>query len=78
MKEGRISELEKTLLDQIEALNDLSICKSAEEVSLLVDRSKAMSDLAGNVIDIYKLKIEAVKLSEDNSGLYDKYLGIEG
>ena len=78
-------ELEATLLDQIEKLNQDDIMDKPEEADRLIARSKAMSDLTDNIIEIQKVKIdaqrvkiEAVKVVQDACGLgYENYLGIE-
>lgn len=72
-----ITELEKTLLDQIEKLNDDSIAEDETACRALIDRSNAMSDLSHNVIEIQRLKLDVVKTLENNGGLYENYLGIE-
>lgn len=73
-----IAELENVLLDQIEKLNDDSIADNKEEVEKIIGRSKAISDLASNYINIQQLKISAVLAVEKTGGLpaYEKYLGI--
>lgn len=81
----KIEELEATLLDQIEKLNQDDIMDKPEEADRLIARSKAMSDLTDNIIEIQKIKIdaqrvkiEAVKVVQDACGLgYENYLGIE-
>lgn len=81
----KIEELEATLLDQIEKLNQDDIMDKPEDADRLIARSKAMSDLTDNIIEIQKVKIdaqrvkiEAVKIVQDACGLgYENYLGIE-
>lgn len=81
----KIDELETTLLDQIEKLNQDDVMTTPEEADRLIARSKAMSDLTDNIIEIQKVKIdaqrvriEAVKVAQDACGLgYENYLGIE-
>ena len=81
----KIDELESTLLDQIEKLNQDDVMTTPEEADRLIARSKAMSDLTDNIIEIQKVKIdaqrvriEAVKVAQDACGLgYENYLGIE-
>lgn len=73
----KLSELESVLLDQIEKLNDDSIADDEVKAKTLVERSKAMSDLAGKCIDMNRLKLDIVKVGSDNGGLYNKFLGIE-
>lgn len=70
-------EVEQTLIDQLEKLNDDSVASTPEEAKLVVERSKVMSDIASNLVDINRLKLEAVKTAYNCNGVYDKYLGIE-
>jgi hypothetical protein len=72
-----IKELEATLLDQIEKLNDDSIAESEESCRALIERSNAISNLSHNVIEIQRLRLDVVKTLENNGGLYEEYLGIE-
>lgn len=79
-----IEELENRLLDQIGKLNDDSIFSNKEDATLLVERSKAIGQLADTYIsmkrtsiDEKRVRIEAVKYLSENGGLYEKYLGIE-
>ena len=73
-----INELENVLLDQIEKLNDDSIGADKEEVEKIIGRSKAISDLATNYINIQQLKVSAILAVEKTGGVpaYEKYLGI--
>ena len=87
---NQIEELENVIIAQIGALNDNSVM-AKEESTELIERSKAISDLAGNYIDIQKtkidtqrLKIEAVKVMHDTMTGINKvddsvkhFLGIE-
>jgi len=72
-----LKELEATLLDQIEKLNDDSIATDPEEARLMIERSKAIGDLAGKLTEINRLKLDVVKEANQNGGLYEKFLGIE-
>ena len=58
----RIEELENTLLDQIEKLNQDDVMASPEEADRLIARSKAMSELTNSYIDIQRTKIEAQRV----------------
>ena len=40
----RIDELEKTLLDQIEKLNDDSLAEDVDQAKMMIEKSKVMSD----------------------------------
>ena len=70
-------ELEVTILDQIEKLNDDSIAEDMDKTKMLIDRSKAISELSENYTDIQRLKLDIVKELNNNGGLYESYLGIE-
>lgn len=70
-------ELESVLLDQIEKLNDDSIGEDIEATKAMVERSKAISELAKNVCEMNRLKLDIVKECNSNGGLYEQYLGIE-
>ncbi len=52
----RIKELEETLLDQIEKLNDDSILEDEEKSEQLVKRSKAISDLTNSFVELNRMK----------------------
>lgn len=73
----KLNELENVLLNQIEMLNDESIGKDKEEVTNMVERSKAISSLTSNLMDLNRFKLEVVKHCETNGTLYEKFLGIE-
>lgn len=73
----KIEELEKTLLDQIEKLNDDSIFSNKEEAFLVIEKSKTISALASTFIDMQSLKLNIAKELEKSGGIYEKFLGIE-
>lgn len=73
-----ITELEGVLLDQIEKLNDDSLAADPEEAQRMIERSKAMSDLADSYINLNRMKLDVVKELNRNGGLYEGYLGIAG
>lgn len=72
-----LEEMEKTLLDQIEKLNDDSIASDPEQARVMIERSKAIGSLAGQVTEINKLKLDIYKEANANGGMYEKFLGIE-
>lgn len=74
---SRIKELENVLLDQIEKLNDDSIFDDEEKAKIMIEKSKAISELSKNFTDIQRMKLEVVRHAENNGTLYTKYLGIE-
>lgn len=73
----KIEELEKTLLDQIEKLNDDSIFEDKEQAEILVTRSQAISSLTQNFVAVQNMKLNVVKTLSENGGIYENYLGIE-
>lgn len=72
-----MDELEKTLLDQIEKLNDDSLAEDPDKARLMIDKSKVMSDLAARAIEMNRLKLDIYKEANANGGIYEKLLGIE-
>lgn len=72
-----LAELENVLLDQIEKLSDDSIGEDKEETRLMVERSKAISELSTNVVAINNLKLSFVKELNKNGNLYAGVLGID-
>lgn len=66
----KILELENVLLDQLEKLNDDSLNTSEEELNRVLNKSKAISALADNVIELNRLKLDIVKASESNDLVY--------
>ena len=43
----KLNELENTLLEQMEKLNDDSWADDSEKAQMMIEKSKVMSDLAG-------------------------------
>lgn len=74
----KMDELENALLDQIEKLNDDSLAEDKENAQIMIEKSKAMSDLAGRINDLNRLKLDVYKEANANGGVYEKMLGIEG
>ena len=72
-----IKELELTLIDQIEKLNDDSIAEDEQACRAMIEKSNAMSGLTNAYIGIQRLKLDIVKQLDKNGGLYEEYLGIE-
>ena len=73
----KIDELENTLLDQIEKLNDDSLAEDADKAKIMIEKSKVMSDLAGRVTELNRLKLDVYREANENGGIYEKFLGIE-
>ncbi len=76
-KMSKITELENVLLNQIELLNEEGLLDNPEEAKIVIEKSKAISDLTRNFTDIQRTKLEVVKVAISENGLYDQYLGIE-
>lgn len=72
----KISELEKTLLDQIEKLNDDSLFADKEEAMLVIEKSRAISALANTYVGVQGMKLNIAKELKNNGGIYEDYLGI--
>lgn len=73
----KLDELEATLLDQIEKLNDDSLAEDMEKAQMMIEKSKAMGDLAGRINDLNRLKLDVYKEANANGGVYEKMLGID-
>ena len=73
----KLDELENTLLDQIEKLNDDSLADDLEKAQMMIEKSKVMSDLAGRLNEMNRLKLDIYKEANANGGMYEKLLGIE-
>ena len=74
---NRIKELEETILNQIEALNDDSLSDDADKAQRMIDRSKAISELTNSFIVIQRMKLDVVKELNENGSIYEKYLGVD-
>lgn len=72
-----VNELEQTLLDQIEKLNDDSLYEDEAATALAIQKSKAIADLAQQVVSINRLKLDIVHEAANNGGIYEKVLGID-
>lgn len=77
IKNTRFEELELVLLNQIEMLNDESILTDKESATIVIEKSKAISDLTGNFTELQKVKLDIVKTAMKEKGVYNKYLGLE-
>ena len=73
----KLDELENTLLDQIEKLNDDSLADDPEKAQMMIEKSKVMSDLAGRLNEMNRLKLDIYTEANANGGMYEKFLGIE-
>lgn len=73
----KLDELENTLLDQIEKLNDDSLADDPEKAQMMIEKSKVMSDLAGRVNEMNRLKLDIYKEANANGGMYEKFLGLK-
>lgn len=77
MAKTRIQELEEVLLDQIEKLNDDSVCADDTAAQILVDRSRSIAELTNSFVSINRMKLDVVKELNKSGTIYEKYLGIE-
>ena len=77
MAKTRIQELEEVLLDQIEKLNDDSVCADDTAAQILIDRSRSIAELTNSYVSINRMKLDVVKELNKGGTLYEKYLGIE-
>lgn len=71
------NELEECLLDQIEKLNDDSLAEDPDKARIMIEKSKAMSELAGKINELNRLKLDIYREANENGGIYEKLLGIE-
>ena len=74
---NRIKELEDTILNQIEALNDDSLSDDADKAQRMIDRSKAISELTNSFVSVQRMKLDVVKELNKNGSIYEEYLGIK-
>ena len=66
---NKIGDLNNILFEQLEKLADAD----AKELTVEVERSKAITGVATQIINNGKLAIEAQKLVIDNAGMKDEY-----
>ena len=76
-KKMSVHELEETLLDQIEKLNDDTVLEEPERAKILIERSKSMTELTNAYIGVQRMKLDVVKELNKGGNLYEGYLGIE-
>lgn len=72
----KLDELERVLLDQIETLNDNSLFDNEEEARIVVEKSRAISKLAADYVNIQQLKLNIVKELNKNGTAYEQFLGV--
>ena len=75
-KKNIFTELEDVLLNQIETLADDSLFEDKEKAEILINKSKAISELSKNFTELQQTK-SAIAKEGSRCGLYDKFLGIE-
>ena len=74
----KVTELEVTLLDQIEKLNDDSILADPASAKVLIDRSMAMKGLTDSYIEMTRVKLDMVReLRKGTDPRVCSFLGIE-
>lgn len=75
---NKIQELENVLLDQIEKLSDDSLFENKETANIVLEKSKAISSLSSNFVDLQQLKLNIVKtVSNSRNDSFNSFLGIE-
>lgn len=74
--ESDVNKLEKMLLQQVELLGKDNLADT-DKAKLMIERSKAMSELADSYVSINRMKLDVVKELNQNGTLYEKYLGVE-
>ena len=74
--ESDVNKLEKMLLQQVELLGSDNLTDT-DKAKLMIERSKAMSELADSYVNINRMKLDVVKELNQNGTLYEKYLGVE-
>lgn len=74
--ESDVNKLEKMLLQQVELLGSDNLTDT-DKAKLMIERSKAMSELADSYVSINRMKLDVVKELNANGTLYEKYLGVE-
>ncbi len=72
----KLDELERVLLDQIETLNDNSLFDNEEEARIVVEKSRAISKLVADYVNIQQLKLNIVKELNKNGTAYEQFLGV--
>ena len=73
----RIDELEKTLLDQIEKLNDDSLAEDFDNARIMIEKSKVMSDLAGRVTELNRLKFDLYRKPTQTAEYMKNFWGLK-
>lgn len=61
--QNKLSDLNNHLFEQLERLNDESL--TGDELQLEIQRSKAMTEVAGRIIENGKLAFEAFKYQDE-------------
>jgi len=67
MTRNKLSDLNNHLFEQLERLNDTDITE--QELKVEITRSKAMSDVAKNIIENGKLSLEAIKFRDTRTDI---------
>lgn len=59
-------QLENSLIDQIQKLNDDSVMsENSDEVKVVIEKSKAISDLSNSFIDLQRIKNDLQRIKND-------------
>lgn len=76
MAKNRLADLNDHLFEQMERLNDESL--TPEQLDREIARTRGMCDLAGNVIDLGRLDLDAWKLRAEHQAPPDGPLLLDG
>lgn len=81
MGKNQFKELENVLLDQIEKLSDDSLFEDEQKARIVIEKSRAISDLSENFTTLQQTKLAIAKeISKDivyNDVQLKGFLGIE-
>lgn len=70
-------QLEEVLVNQIQMLNDDSLCSNTEESEQLCKRMDAINKGVSSFCDLQRTKLEIVKTAEACGSVYNNFIGIE-
>lgn len=73
MAKNKLTNVNDMLIEQLERLNDDSICVDAESIEKEVSRAKAMADITSVIFQGAELQLKAYEMAEKN-GLTVKQL----
>jgi benzoyl-CoA reductase/2-hydroxyglutaryl-CoA dehydratase subunit BcrC/BadD/HgdB len=71
MPKNKLSDLNNHLFEQLERLNDEEL--TDEQLTKEIERTRAMESVAGKIIDINKLSLDAVKMLNNGMNIPDEF-----